>query len=144
MLTYSDVVKLYPHTRGIKVDTLVYRTVTLDSSIQQAKGLFIGSQRDKDLLTAIGNGAISVIWPKDIPLPVYTPNDFPVIYVDDSIEAMVKLVRNYTEKMTMKKRGDATIMIFTKEELQKSSMYKEIHGLLNDVKESKEMGNEDQ
>lgn len=144
MLTYSDVVKFNPHTRGVKVNTLVYRTLTFDSSIQQAKGLFIGSKRDGNLLRAIGNGAISVIWPKDIPLPDYTPNDFPVIFVDDSIEAMVKLVHKYTEKMTMKKRGDATIMIFTKEKLQKDSMYKEIYGLLNDEKESKEMGNEDQ
>lgn len=143
MLTYSDVVKFNPHTRGVKVNTLVYRTLTFDSSIQQAKGLFIGSKRDGNLLRAIGNGAISVIWPKDIPLPDYTPNDFPVIFVDDSIEAMVKLVHKYTEKMTMKKRGDTTIMIITKQDLQNDRMYDEIFGLLDKHLVCMEMENED-
>ncbi|MBS4193894.1 hypothetical protein [Lederbergia citri] len=144
MLTYSDVVTLYPDTRGVKVNTLVYSCLTFDSSFNQPKGLFIGSQRDCDLLKAIGNGAISVIWPKNIPIPAYTPNDFPVIFVDDSIEAMVKLVHKYTEKITLKKRGDATKMIFSSQELQKDSMYYEIYCLLNGYKDSTEMRNEGQ
>ncbi|MBW8348633.1 hypothetical protein K0H71_04105 [Bacillus sp. IITD106] len=144
MLTYSDVVTLYPNIRGVKVNTLVYKCLTFDSSIQQSKGLFIGSQRDCNLLRAIGNGAISVIWPQDIPIPHYTPNDFPVILVDDSIEAMVKLVHKYPEKITLKKRGDATKMIFSSKELQKDSVYYEIYCLLNEYKDSSEMRNEGQ
>jgi len=144
MLTYSDVVNLYPDARGVKVNTLVYRNLAFDSSMQQPKGLFIGSQKDGNLLLAIGNGAISAIWPKSLPIPTYTPNDFPVIFVNDSVEAMVKLVHKYTEKITLKKRGDATKMIFSNQDLQKDSMFYEIYCLLNVSKVSKEMRNEGQ
>ncbi|MCR2820813.1 hypothetical protein [Lederbergia panacisoli] len=144
MLTYRDVVKLYPNTKGVKVSTLIYRSLSFDSSIEQEKGLFIASNTDSNLLKAIGNGAVSTIWPRNIPIPAYTPNDFPVIYVDDSVEAMVKLVRKYTGKITLNKCGERAIMMFSEQNLQKDSIYYEIYCLLKENEVSKEMRNEGQ
>jgi len=68
----------------------------------------------------------------------------PTYYVDDSIEAMVKLVRKYTEKITLNKCGERAIMMFSEQELRKDNTNFEIYSLLKESEVSKEMRNEGQ
>ncbi|MBS4177213.1 hypothetical protein [Lederbergia citrea] len=140
MLTYRDVLKLYPETRGIKEEHISFGSITLNSSSTQLKGLYFGTAADLDLGAAIANGAIAAIWPKEISLPAYTPNHFPVFFAHDSIEAMVVVVRKYTNKITLEKREDLTNMILSKQDLQNEKIYNEIHMLLDGMQPETKKG----
>ncbi|WP_416151045.1 Mur ligase domain-containing protein [Salipaludibacillus sp. HK11] len=45
--------------------------------------------------TAIENGAIATFWQKEETLPKTVPKDFPVFYVDDSLDAVIQMADQY-------------------------------------------------
>lgn len=132
MLTFADVATVLPNSCGIKGIEMNFQTITLNSSKSMEKGLFIYSETDSDLLKAIGNGAIAAIWPESVDLPLYTPNHFPVFIVNDSIDSLTILVKEYTDKIILNNSGDKTNMILEKNELQQNDpKIHEIYSLLN-------------
>lgn len=133
MLTYSDVVKLFPNVMGIEGLKLNFHTIAFNSTITQEKGLFIASALDTNLAKAIENGAVASIWPEEIPLPTYRPNHFPVILVKCSLKALEVIVREYSKKITLKKCGELTNMIIFKQDLQNEEIYSEIQLLLQEM-----------
>ncbi|MBO1004933.1 hypothetical protein [Pseudogracilibacillus auburnensis] len=131
MLTYNDVIKLFPDIRGVKVDSLLYETISINSSIEQKKGLFFHINVDSKLNDAIANGAVTAIWRKDHPLPSYTPNHFPVIFVKDPLEALMNISGKYKEKITLKSDGELTTMKLNKQDIDQVTIYNKIMRLLN-------------
>jgi UDP-N-acetylmuramyl pentapeptide synthase len=95
-LTYHDLAKLFPNTKGVK-DEFIFFTVSTDARLSQERGLFIPLFSDSgDLMTAIQNGAIACIWDVRIPVPSYIPSQFPVLFTSDLREAFDKIFRNYS------------------------------------------------
>lgn len=130
---------LFPEVTGIKQDKMMFQTITINSSSNLTKGLFICSTKNQNLAQAITNGAICAIWPKTISVPTYTPNHFPMIYVNNSLEALLELVRVHKNKITLKKHGDLTNMIISKQDIQLERIYDEILLLLNEGQQDCEM-----
>ena len=73
MLTYEDIVLLFPDAKGIRVPSLSFHTMTMNSTIPQEKGLFIHAAQDADLLQAIGNGAVAAVWARGSKSPPIRP-----------------------------------------------------------------------
>lgn len=141
MLTYNDVKKLFPHARGVKVDSLIYETISLNGSIEQRKGLFFHISKDLKLNDAIANGAVTAIWREDHPLPAYTPNHFPVIFVEDPLQALINILEKYKGKITFKSDGELTTMKLKQQDIENEKIYNEIIKLVNEM-ESVEKGRE--
>ncbi|MBE4908823.1 hypothetical protein IMZ08_12215 [Bacillus luteolus] len=105
MLLYKHVKELFPSTKGIQEDALPFLTVYISSEEFVSKGLYfpIIDSTDKEysdyLLEAINGGAIAAIWPNDQPIPTFVPNHFPTFMVDDTFEALEKLVDFYEENI---------------------------------------------
>lgn len=143
MLTYEDIMLLFPDAKGIRVPSLSFHTMTMNSTIPQEKGLFIHAAQDADLLQAIGNGAVAAVWARGSKIPAYTPNHFPVILVDHPIEAMAEIVRSYTSKITIKKNGDLTKIMMKNDDMQyeiNKKIFNEIQMLLVDQSAIKKGG----
>lgn len=111
MLLYKHVKELFPLTKGIQEDTLPFHTVYISSEETVSKGLYIPivDSTDKEysdyLLEAINGGAIAAIWPKDEPIPSFVPNHFPTFMVNDTLEAIEKLVDFYEDKIPTLQTG---------------------------------------
>ncbi len=109
MLLYKHVKELFPSSKGIKEDTLPFLTVYISSNEIVTKGLYFPifdsteKQYSDNLLEAINGGAIAAIWPNNLPIPTYVPNHFPTFMVDDTLEALEKLVDFYGENIPMLK-----------------------------------------
>ncbi|QOR68468.1 hypothetical protein IM538_10360 [Cytobacillus suaedae] len=105
MLLYKHVKELFPLTKGIQEDTLPFLTVYINSEETVSKGLYIPIVDSTDkkysdyLLDAINGGAIAAIWPNGQPVPKFVPNHFPTFMVDDTLEALEKLVDLYEDNM---------------------------------------------
>jgi hypothetical protein len=99
MLLHGDLALIFMEHRGIKDDNLAFQTVSAYSNIPQSKGLYIPLYGDSgELKTAIDNGAIAAIWPNDLSLPGYTPNDFPVFFVDNLWKGLMNMIVRYEMK----------------------------------------------
>ncbi|OOP68232.1 hypothetical protein BWZ43_11520 [Heyndrickxia oleronia] len=116
MLSFNDVYHLSTHTRGIQQPDMKFDTVSIFSDELQAKGLFIPIH-DKNLDKAIENGAIAAVWLNNESLPNYTPNHFPVIFVDDLVSAFHQLCEEYTRKVKQEEYETMTKFIFYSPEL---------------------------
>jgi UDP-N-acetylmuramyl pentapeptide synthase len=105
MLLYRHVKELFPSTKGIQEDTLPFQTVYVNPDETVSKGLYIPVLVSKDcefsdcLLKAINGGAIGAIWPNDKQIPKFVPNHFPTFMVDDTLEAIEKLVDFYEDNL---------------------------------------------
>jgi UDP-N-acetylmuramyl pentapeptide synthase len=99
-LAFDELVRLFSDKRGIKEADHFYITVTDSAKAMQTRGLFIPLNEDSgELLEAIANGAIAVIWDKKKQLPKYTPNHFPIFFTDSPIDAVRGILKFYIEKM---------------------------------------------
>ncbi|MFD2443425.1 hypothetical protein ACFSO7_05435 [Bacillus sp. CGMCC 1.16607] len=98
-LAYSDLVKLYPNTKGIK-DEFEFMTVSTDSTFHQQKGLFIPLYEDSgELKEAIQNGAVGAILEEQMEIPKYLPNQFPVFLTNNLNDALKQILSTYLEKL---------------------------------------------
>jgi UDP-N-acetylmuramyl pentapeptide synthase len=120
-LTYEELVKIFPKTKGIK-DDFQFLTVSTSSKVSQPKGLFIPLFTDSgELNEAIQNGAIGAIWDESLEVPTYIPNQFPMFYTNDLKIALEKILEYYVEKL-----GDITdIMNMTKFLFEEEKLLKE-------------------
>ncbi|GLB61225.1 hypothetical protein [Cytobacillus sp. NCCP-133] len=105
-LTYGDLAELFPKASGIKDNELHFHTVAASSSIVQPKGIYIPLEEKENLKEAIGNGAVAALWNKKDQLPAYTPNHFPIFYMNDLRKGLKDIMELYIEKM---KRADKKI-----------------------------------
>jgi hypothetical protein len=123
-LAYSDLIQLFPKSKGIK-DDLQFYTVSTNSSFTQQRGLFIPMYEDSgELKEAIQNGAIGAIWDEQSKLPDYIPNHFPVFYVRNLKEAIEKILNTYADKLNGEKNENMnmTYFLFDEEKLLKNSL----------------------
>ncbi|WP_223596008.1 hypothetical protein [Neobacillus bataviensis] len=98
-LALSDLSVLFKDHLGVQ-DELLFYTVTDQANVIQPKGLFVSvNEGTEDLAEAMANGAIAAIWERGKKLPHYTPNQFPVFFTSDSVEAIKKLLQHYLEKL---------------------------------------------
>jgi UDP-N-acetylmuramyl pentapeptide synthase len=136
-LSLQDFTHLYEHSRGAN-DNLVFQTVTDDSRAPQPKGVFVPlNQEFGELGAAIANGAIAAIWEKDIEIPRYTPNHFPIFFVSDLSDAVLKLLKFYVEKLDGDIEGKMEITNFdflNKKLLNKNNETYDIAVMLDQIK----------
>ncbi|MEK3887064.1 hypothetical protein [Bacillus sp. FSL K6-3431] len=143
MLSYADLAEIIPKTSGIKNVSIHFHTITLNSSIPMAKGLFIYNNADPDLLEAIGNGAIAAIWPHDVKLPHYTPNHFPIFYVNKPVDSLIVIVKKHINKIILNNSGDMTNMILKSTELPtEDTNIREVISLLSKKNDDNQNGRE--
>ncbi|MDC3416482.1 UDP-N-acetylmuramoyl-tripeptide--D-alanyl-D-alanine ligase [Aquibacillus salsiterrae] len=101
MLFSTDfLTKLFPNHKGVVEDDLPILQVTTDSREKTKKSLFVPLKGDsfdghdfiKDAFT---NGAVAILWEKDRKLPSFLPTQFPVFFVEDTLQALQQLAHRY-------------------------------------------------
>ncbi|RWR08192.1 hypothetical protein QNH23_08485 [Siminovitchia fortis] len=112
MLTYEDVEKIIPETKGVKNAAISFGCIAFASNEEQPKGLFVQTGQDEDLQAAISNGAVAAVWPSEKELPFYTPNHFPVFLAQEGpLSAVLQILENYSRKMGIEKTDNKTRVI---------------------------------
>lgn len=132
MLEYNDVLTILPVTRGIQVP-VSFETIAFSSSQEQEKGLFVFTADDGDLQQAIHQGAVAAVWKKEIEVPFYAPNHFPIFFADEPAAAIVRIVEKYTNKLSIGKKRGKTELIMPKinNELYRDTFKQIFHLLQN-------------
>lgn len=108
-LSLNALKDLFPQYRG-EVDQVNLKGVFTDSRKDCKKGLFVpivGAKFDghEFLKDAIYNGAIASLWQKDLEIPAYVPNHFPLFLVEDTLEALQNLAQYYLHTIKPKVVG---------------------------------------
>ncbi|WP_181348917.1 UDP-N-acetylmuramoyl-tripeptide--D-alanyl-D-alanine ligase [Thalassobacillus sp. CUG 92003] len=103
-LLVQELSALFPTSRGAVDDAIHLSAVMTDSRITLRNSLFVpivGEQFDAHdyLGEAIQNGAVAVLWQKDKHLPYAIPNDFPVFFVEDTVQALQQTAHFYKSKV---------------------------------------------
>ncbi|RST60841.1 hypothetical protein D5F11_005715 [Siminovitchia terrae] len=115
MLTYEEIEKILPESKGIKDAGMSFASIAFTSDEEQPKGLFIQNGEDEDLQAAISNGAIAAVWPSEKELPFYTPNHFPVFLAKGgTLSAAVKILEENCHKVSLEKANHKTWVLFPK------------------------------
>ncbi|WP_044893858.1 hypothetical protein [Bacillus alveayuensis] len=105
MLTYRFLKKLFPITRGIEDDTIEFQHLFVHPLQAADKGLFVPLKYEhKDLQQAIESGAIAALWKKDVPLPAYVPNHFPIFFVSSPLQALTEIIETYLQLNEMENK----------------------------------------
>lgn len=104
LFTTNEICHLYPDSLGAVTDDIPIHQVSTDSRIKMTHGLFVPLIGDKFnghkfVDQAIENGAVAMFWDKDESLPNHIPNDFPIFFVDDAVEALQELAVDYQKKI---------------------------------------------
>lgn len=98
-ITYSDLVRFFPKSQGIR-DEIQFYTVSTDASLLQPKGLFIPLFDDSgELKEAIQNGAIGAVWDENRPLPSYVPTQFPILFSNNVKDSLETIIESYLEQI---------------------------------------------
>jgi uncharacterized membrane-anchored protein len=101
MLTYSELKSLFTETRGITDNMIEFHTVFIDPNKKVNKGLFISlsdTNREEELKKALYNGAIGALWNKDLKIPGFLPNHFPLFMVENSVTAIQNVLEFCRER----------------------------------------------
>ncbi|UII57315.1 hypothetical protein LS684_07720 [Cytobacillus spongiae] len=119
LLTYEDLRRLFPNASGIDDADLQFHTVAISSDTKQQKGLYIPVEKDStNLQEAIENGAIAAIWDKDLQVPSYTPNHFPILYTKDHVKGLIQMIEFYNDKVSgLKSKREDMTQIFIQNEV---------------------------
>jgi hypothetical protein len=124
-LAFEDLSALFMEKMGVKEADHKYYTVCDKADTAQPRGLFIPLHEDSgELLDAIANGAIAVIWDHNKELPHYTPNHFPVFFTNDSLNAVGIILQTYIEKLDgerIEKMNKTNFMFFNKKLLKENN-----------------------
>lgn len=86
---------------------IVIQGVSIDSRKIEKGNLFVPLKGDhtdghRYVETAFQNGAAASLWQKDVPNP---PEHFPIIMVDDTLEALQRLAKAYRDELSIKVVG---------------------------------------
>ncbi|WP_053072398.1 hypothetical protein [Rossellomorea marisflavi] len=92
MLSYENVLLLFPESRGIRFPGLTFGMIATDPGKKMSKGLYVPLHGGEDLLGPIESGAIASLWLKDQVIPAHVPNHFPLFIVEDMKQAYEKLI----------------------------------------------------
>lgn len=118
---YDDLKLLFSDSSGIQDIQLDIETVSSSAELNQPKGLFIPLwPKSGELKTAIANGAVAAVWKREQEIPKYTPNHFPIFYVDDLLPAVKEILLSYREKLKKEETGtkkDRTNFLFLDKKL---------------------------
>jgi hypothetical protein len=132
-LALKDLTRLFNDKRGIQ-DEMLFCTVSDLAASEQPKGLFVPVNKESgELLEAISNGAVAAIWEKEVPLPNYLPNQFPIFLTNDPAEALRDIINLYIEKLdgeTNEHMERTNFKISNKILLNKNNQTYDIAGLL--------------
>lgn len=112
MLEYNDVLRILPEFRGVQVP-ISFKKITFSSEHDQEKGLFVFTA-DDDLQQAIHQGAVAAVWKKDVKVPFYAPNHFPIFFADEPVEAVVQIIDQYKHKISIGQKRGKTELIMPK------------------------------
>src|SRR5699024_4876035 len=104
LFTLKWLAKIFNENEGELNDSIPIHDVTTDSRKKVNNGLFIplvGERFDGHdyILDAFNNGAIAALWKRDRTRPEALPNDFPIYYVSDTLDALQRLAACYREKI---------------------------------------------
>lgn len=100
MLTYADLVGLFPSRERFIDQSIKFHTVSAFANETQPKGIFIPLyQHSSELKEAIAKGAIGTLWESGKPLPDYTPNHFIVFYTNDLWKGLKLMLEKYSVKL---------------------------------------------
>jgi UDP-N-acetylmuramyl pentapeptide synthase len=135
-LSLQDLTQLLEDARGAN-DNLVIHTVTDNARLSQPKGVFVKlNEESGELGEAIANGAIAAIWEKEIEIPRYTPNHFPLFFVSDPADGVQRLLSFYIEKLdgdTDEKMEITNFYFLNKQLLNKNNQTYDIAVLLERI-----------
>ncbi|MFT4413466.1 hypothetical protein ACLM5H_06380 [Fredinandcohnia humi] len=138
MLYYNDVKQITNDIRGVRDEGIVFEHMYVDPSIVTKKGLYVSKNdenREESLKTALYNGAIATIWPRDQLLPRFLPNHFPVFLVEDPVIAFTQIIELYVKKIEENRYDTMTKITFfsneTKNIIVNHSTKDEINHLKN-------------
>jgi hypothetical protein len=142
-LAFNDLSALFIERKGIKEADHEYYTVCDRADIPQHRGVFMPlNEESGELLEAIANGAIAVIWDRQRAIPHYTPNHFPVFFTDDPIIAAGRLLQTYIQKIDgdrMDKMNMTNFVFFNKELLKENKQTYDIAVMLEKISSSKKV-----
>ncbi|MFC7061299.1 UDP-N-acetylmuramoyl-tripeptide--D-alanyl-D-alanine ligase [Halobacillus seohaensis] len=104
MFTVQDLTPLFPKSRGAAKDLISIRSAMTDSRKVMKQSLFIpivGENFDGHnfLADAIKNGAVAALWQEDHELPWEIPTEFPVFFVEDTLQALQETSSFYLNKV---------------------------------------------
>ena len=136
MLTYEDMVQLFPSKKKFVDPSIHFHTVSAFSHYSQPKGIFIPLYHDSgELQEAIANGAIGTLWECDNALPSYMPNHFFVFYVNDLWKGLKNMLEKYHEIIMSNDQGNYTRFLLENESnLNKMNQPSDIPSLIKMVK----------
>jgi hypothetical protein len=99
-LAFNDLVEMFESFRGVQDADHLYYTISDNAKVPQPRGLFIPiSEESGELLEAIANGAIAVVWESKKPVPHYTPNHFPVFFTDNLVASLRRILQKQIDKL---------------------------------------------
>ncbi|OLS42011.1 hypothetical protein [Bacillus sp. MRMR6] len=140
-LAFNDLSAMFVDRTGIKEADHEYYIVCDRADIPQQRGVFMPlNEESGELLKAIANGAIAVIWDRQRELPHYTPNHFPVFFTDDPIIAAGRLLQTYIQKLDgerIDKMKITNFVLFNKELLKENKQTYDIAVMLEKIRSSK-------
>ncbi len=104
LFTTEWLTSIFGDYKGVATDPIRIGEVTTDSRKKTQKSLFIpiiGENFDGHdyIKQAFDQGAVAALWQKERQLPGFLPNDFPVFFVEDTLEALQELAGFYREKI---------------------------------------------
>jgi len=104
LFTTKWLATIFPENQGEMQSTIFINEVTTDSRMETSKSLFIPLVGDNfdghdHVEQAIDHGAIAIIWNKDKQLPAFISDDYPVFYVNDTLNALQHLAMNYRNEI---------------------------------------------
>lgn len=104
LFTTEWLTSIFGDYKGVATDPIGIGEVATDSRKKTHKSLFIpiiGENFDGHdyIKQAFNQGAVAVLWQKEKQLPSFLPTDFPVFFVEDTLEALQELASFYREKI---------------------------------------------
>ncbi|HET7628792.1 MAG TPA: UDP-N-acetylmuramoyl-tripeptide--D-alanyl-D-alanine ligase [Bacillales bacterium] len=101
--TRKDLLSLFPSHRGAEHEISI-NEVFIDSRKSARHALFVpivGETFDGHdfLLDAIQRGAVAALWQKNRDVPGEVPLDFPLFFVDDTLEGLQRFARQYLRRV---------------------------------------------
>ena len=134
-LAFNDIANLIPDRKGTIDENIFFYTVSDNANSPLSKGIFVPlSKESGELAQALANGAIAAIWNKNLSVPHYTPNQFPLFLTDDPAETVWTVILRYLEKLdgeTDKTMKMTKFDFLTKKLLNKNNETYDIAVMLN-------------
>ncbi|MCP3026210.1 UDP-N-acetylmuramoyl-tripeptide--D-alanyl-D-alanine ligase [Halobacillus sp. A5] len=104
MFTVNELSAIFSKGRGAAHDAIPIKSVMTDTRVEKKQSLFIpllGENHDAHgfLMEAIKKGAVAALWQKDHDLPREIPTEFPVFFVEDTLQALQETSSFYLRKV---------------------------------------------